>query len=62
MNASIGYFSEQNVATAYLWVLEDNRLARRFYERQGWQADDVTKDDTIGDALLTERRYSITTF
>jgi GNAT superfamily N-acetyltransferase len=26
-------------ATAHLWVLEDNRRARRFYERRGWRRD-----------------------
>jgi tRNA dimethylallyltransferase len=25
--------------TAHLWVLEDNRRARRFYERRGWRRD-----------------------
>lgn len=48
-----------SVATAYLWVLEDNDQARRFYERQGWAADDVTQDIEIAGATIAERRYSL---
>lgn len=46
------------VTTAYLWVLEDNALARRFYERQGWHADDVTEIESIAGVELVSRRYS----
>lgn len=28
---------------ARLWVLEENRRARRFYERRGWAADGTTR-------------------
>ncbi len=31
------------VETAQLWVLEENRRARRFYERHGWYADGSTR-------------------
>jgi GNAT superfamily N-acetyltransferase len=32
------------VETARLWVLEENRRARRFYERHGWYADGSTRE------------------
>ena len=44
---------------AFLWVLEQNPRARRFYEREGWRADGSAKSDVIGGALVTELRYSI---
>lgn len=59
MNATMDHFAEQDAQTAYLWVLEDNDRARRFYERQGWSADDVTEIESIGGADIVERRYSI---
>jgi GNAT superfamily N-acetyltransferase len=40
-----------------LWVLEDNRRARRFYEGHGLSADGVTKLVSIGGADLREVRY-----
>jgi len=59
MEATFDHFANQQVRTGYLWVLEANPRARRFYERQGWQADDVTDEDHIGGAHIVERRYSI---
>jgi RimJ/RimL family protein N-acetyltransferase len=50
----------QSCRAAYLWVFEDNERARRFYERQGWRADTVTKQDRVGGTQIVERRYSIT--
>jgi putative acetyltransferase len=35
--------AERGHAVARLWVLEDNRRARRFYERRGWRPDDTTR-------------------
>lgn len=59
MNDTIALFLENGVETAHLWVLEENDRARRFYERQGWEVDDVTRADTIGGIEVTERRYSM---
>lgn len=36
---AVGYGS------AYLWVVDGNARARRFYERAGWLADGATKID-----------------
>jgi ribosomal protein S18 acetylase RimI-like enzyme len=43
---------------AVLWVLDGNDLARRFYERGGWVADGVTRDETMGGEPTHQLRYS----
>ena len=40
-----------------LWLLEGNRLARRFYERQGWLADGVERE-AVPPGGATEVRYA----
>jgi GNAT superfamily N-acetyltransferase len=44
---------------AALWVVDDNPRARRFYEREGWQEDQVRQEDQFGDLTIVEVRYSI---
>jgi len=44
-------------ATATLWVLEANRRARAFYERQGWAPEGARKIDDRGSFVLPEVRY-----
>ena len=44
-------------ADAVLWVLEENLLARSFYERGGWRPDGVARDEELGGAVLHEIRY-----
>lgn len=41
----------------FLWVLEQNARARRFYESAGYSLDAQTKSITIGEAQLLELRY-----
>jgi len=43
--------------SAFLWVLESNARARRFYEREGWLADGVAKTDVLGGVTVRELRY-----
>lgn len=43
-----------------VWVLEENRRARDFYERQGFRPDGVTKIQHVGQAELNEVRYRTT--
>jgi RimJ/RimL family protein N-acetyltransferase len=50
--AALGDFRDTIV-----WVLDENKRARRFYERLGFVADGVLKSDTIGEAVLNEVRY-----
>lgn len=38
MAAAKGWFVSAGYAKAMLWVVEDNPRARRFYEREGWEA------------------------
>lgn len=48
---------EQGVETAALWVLQDNRRARQFYERAGYAPDGATQDDVYDGVTLCELRY-----
>lgn len=40
-----------------LWVLEDNRRARSFYERLGFTMDGKTREETFGSVVVKELRY-----
>jgi GNAT superfamily N-acetyltransferase len=40
-----------------LWVLVGNSRGRRFYERQGFEAEGATRSEDIGGRLLDEMRY-----
>ena len=42
---------------AFLWVLEDNLNARRFYEKNGFVKADKSLDDNIGGKPLKEIAY-----
>ena len=49
--------ARQSYRHAVLWVLDGNRRARRFYEREGWAFDGATKvDDRFGPGVR-ELRY-----
>ncbi|MFI1675599.1 GNAT family N-acetyltransferase [Streptomyces sp. NPDC020607] len=48
---------DQGFGTSVLWVLADNRRARRFYERAGYEADGATQDDAYDEVTLTELRF-----
>lgn len=43
-----------------LWVLEENRPARRFYERNGFVWSGVLRRDTVGGRELGEALYLLT--
>lgn len=40
---------------AVLWVVEENGRARRFYEREGWTAEDVRRESPLGPAEVRYR-------
>jgi RimJ/RimL family protein N-acetyltransferase len=42
----------------YLWVLEENASARRFYERIGARNSGVTPMETRGGAMVRSCRYT----
>jgi len=48
---------ERGFRTSTLWVLRDNRLARRFYEVAGWQPDGAEQASSRGGPGLIETRY-----
>lgn len=48
---------EQGYRALYLWVLQGNIRARRFYEKQGFSPNGDTAAVTIEDTELTEVRY-----
>lgn len=58
MQATMSELRSKNYNPAFLWVLTENDRARRFYERQGWVSDDVTKDFEIRGVVVSETRYS----
>lgn len=44
MAAAVADMARRGTPEAFLWVLEENDRARRFYERLGWQAGPERRD------------------
>ena len=59
MRAAVEQLRHDECAEAFLWVLEDNPRARRFYEREGWDLDGARKEDEFLGVRVAEVRYSI---
>lgn len=59
MRAAVAQLREDGCAEAFLWVLEDNPRARRFYEREGWELDGGRKEDDFLGVRVAEVRYRI---
>ncbi len=57
MRASLRHLEAEGYTTATLWVFEENRGARRFYERHGWRMDGATHFFERGGAQVPEIRY-----
>jgi ribosomal protein S18 acetylase RimI-like enzyme len=57
MNHAVAALAAQRFADAVLWVLEDNPVARAFYERGGWRPDGAFQVETFGGTALREVRY-----
>lgn len=55
--ASLDWFRGHDYWQVSLWVLEENRMARDFYERQGFTHDGCTEPYQAGDKSLVEIRY-----
>ena len=55
--AALDALAERGYTRAVLWVLEANDGARRFYERQGWQADGSASTFTFGSGSRPIVRY-----
>jgi GNAT superfamily N-acetyltransferase len=50
---------EQGAHELVLWVVRENGRARRFYERQGWQADGGEHRSQVLGAPVDEVRYRL---
>lgn len=57
MTACVEQMAAARLPEATLWVLEDNKAARRFYERRGWRPDGATDWFERGAARAVEVRY-----
>jgi GNAT superfamily N-acetyltransferase len=59
MNA-LDQLTETGAGRAVLWVLEDNEVARRFYDRGGWVPDGERRIDMISGEPTSQLRYTRT--
>ncbi|MFL5913259.1 MAG: GNAT family N-acetyltransferase [Gaiellaceae bacterium] len=59
MRAAVTQLRDDGCGEAFLWVLEDNPRARRFYEREGWEVDGGRKEDDFLGVRVAEVRYRI---
>ena len=59
MRSAVAQLRDDGCAEAFLWVLEDNPRARRFYEREGWEVDGGRKEDDFLGVRVAEVRYRV---
>lgn len=57
LRASMNELSSMGHSNIYLWVLEDNHLARQFYEKNGFKFNGDRLQSVIGGKTLNEIRY-----
>ena len=57
LEAAAGGLAELGFSDVFLWVLEENRRARRFYEQAGFAFAGDVREDEIGGKSLREVRY-----
>jgi len=57
MKAALSELKRQGYENVFLWVLEENNRARRFYEGYGFLLTGDVLDDNIGGRDLREARY-----
>ena len=48
MEAALAAMHERGLTDAVLWVGEENRRARRFYEREGWSPGADSRTSELG--------------
>ncbi|XVU26443.1 N-acetyltransferase family protein [Actinoplanes sp. CA-054009] len=56
---AVGRLRALGADRAVLWVLEENAVARRFYERGGWTLDGSTRVEPINGVPVRQLRYSL---
>lgn len=54
---SVDWLREQGFERVYLWALDTNIRARRFYEKQGFRENGDTISCEIGGVTVTDLRY-----
>lgn len=57
LRASMNELFSMGYDNLYLWVLEENHLARQFYEKNGFKFNGDTLESVIGGRSLNELRY-----
>jgi len=57
LRASMDALFAMGYGSLYLWVLEENRSARRFYEKNGFRFNGDSMQSVIGGKALSEVRY-----
>ena len=57
LRVMLNELNRQGFEEAFLWVLEKNERARRFYEKAGFECTDDVTTDVIGGKELREVRY-----
>lgn len=57
MCAAVEELRQMGFRSVFLWVLEENARARRFYEREGFSESGKVLDDQIGGRALREVQY-----
>lgn len=57
LEAAVAELKTMDYKNVFLWVLEENSRARKFYEKMGFTLADDYLDDNIGGKNLREIRY-----
>ncbi|HVV19395.1 MAG TPA: GNAT family N-acetyltransferase [Pseudonocardiaceae bacterium] len=57
-DAGVEHLERHGFQHAVLWVLEDNKIGRRFYDARGWRPDGGRTDYEWGGASVMEMRYA----
>lgn len=57
MQATIGELSKLGYNDIFLWILEDNERARKFYEKAGFTCSGRYLEDNIGGKALRDVQY-----
>ncbi len=57
LDAAVAELSSMGFRDVFLWVLEENARARRFYEKCGFRCADIYISDEIGGGALREVQY-----
>lgn len=57
LEAAVSALAARGYRNIFLWVLEENRRARAFYERMGFQSSGPCRTDVIGGKTVREVSY-----